>query len=152
LLGNATEKTEARFWDLEGRETRDPLPHNCMALAVAFSPDGRMLLTGHWDFKARLWDLKGPKDPVGLEHDAPVRWVASPDGKPRPPGSLDGPVRFGDLTGRLPSPPLRHGGLVSAVAFDANTKAALVGVSAENASRLWDLAPESRNGMANPKD
>jgi WD40 repeat protein/serine/threonine protein kinase len=152
LYGNATEKTEARFWDLDGHETGDRLLHDCVALAVTFSPDRTKLLTGHWDFKARLWNLESPKDPKVLSLDAPVISVAfSPDGKTLLTGSFDGTVRFWDLTGRLLSPPLRHDGLVQAAAFDATGRTALVGIRAANASRLWELAPSFHNGLSDTK-
>jgi WD40 repeat protein len=35
-------------------------PHQGIVLAVAFSPDGRMALTGSWDGAARLWAVPRP--------------------------------------------------------------------------------------------
>jgi WD40 repeat protein len=50
---------------------------------VAFSPDGKTVLTGSHDKTARLWDA-GTGKPIGapLQHQGPVVAVAfSPDGK-----------------------------------------------------------------------
>jgi WD40 repeat protein len=124
-----------------------------MALSVAFSPNRTHLLTGHWDFKARLWRLESAEDPVVLPHDAPVNTTAfSPDGKTVLTGSYDGTVRLWDLTGRPLAPPLRHRSLVSAASFGAKGGTALVGVHGKNASRLWDLAPGLHDGPAGVKD
>ena len=80
-----------------------------MASVVAFSPEGTKLLTGHGDFKARLWDLTRSHEPVELQHDGPI--VAadfSPDGKTFVTGAYDGSARVWDATGRLVVPTLRR--------------------------------------------
>ena len=146
LFGNATEKAEARFWDLKGRETRAPLEYPCIAHAVTFSPDGTKLLTGHFDFKARLWDLAARHEPVVLQHEAPVWRVAfSPDGKILLTGASHGTVRLWDLSGRLLGSPLRQGHHLEAALFSPDGKSVLVG-SRGNAARLWDLAVGGRAG------
>ena len=118
---DATEKSEARFWDLDGRPLREPIAHPCMASAVAFSPDGTKLLTGHADFKARLWDLTAPREPVEFQHDGPIVAAAfSPDGQTLVTGAYDGSARVWDSTGRLVVPPLRRFHMVEAAAFSAD--------------------------------
>jgi uncharacterized coiled-coil protein SlyX len=59
------------------------LMHDSQVNAVAFSPDGRTVLTGSSDQTARLWDAATGK-PIGepLRHDGSVSAVAfSPDGR-----------------------------------------------------------------------
>jgi WD40 repeat protein len=141
---DATEKSEARFWYLDGRPSREPLAHPCMASAVAFSPDGTKLLTGHPDFKGRLWDLTRSHEPVELQHDGPI--VAadfSPDGKTFVTGAYDGSARVWDATGRLVVPTLRRFHMVEAAAFNASGTSLLVGIRG-NLAWVWDLAPGSR--------
>jgi len=143
---DATEKSEARFWDLNGRPLREPIAHPCMASAVAFSPDGTKLLTGHADFKARLWDLTAPREPVEFQHDGPI--VAggfSPDGFALVTCAYDGSARVWDATGRLLVPPLRRFHMVDAAAFSPTGRSLLIGVRG-NIAWMWDLAPGSRTG------
>ena len=58
--------------------------HTGYVRSVAFSPDGRYVLTGSWDNTARIWDLTNPTaEPVVLEgHTDGITSVAfSPDGR-----------------------------------------------------------------------
>src|SRR5262249_8063599 len=154
LWAKGTEKVEARFWDLDGREIRPPLEHPCMAQAAAFSPDGTRLLTGHPDGKARLWNLAAFQEPLILQHEAPVMTVAfSQDGKTMLTGSADGTVRVRDLSGRLLHQPLRHGHQVHKAQFSPDGKSILVGIGAEgDQSRLWDLAAPAGAAAAESRD
>ena len=141
LWGNASERVEARFWDLRGHEVRPSLAHACIAISVAFSPDGKTLATGHWDRTALLWNLAAEKEPVVLQHEGPVATVAfSHDGKALLTGAFDGAVRIWDTNGRILGPPLRQGHLVDTAVFDPNDKSVLVATRG-NVARVWDLAP-----------
>jgi WD40 repeat protein/serine/threonine protein kinase len=142
--GNSTEKVEAHFWDLDGREIRKPLEHPCMTPAVAFSPDKTKLLTGHWDYKARLWNLAAPQEPIVMQLQGPILCVAfSPDGQTLATGSANCSVQLWDLKGRPLGPALRQGQQVRAVEFSADGKSLLVIVRG-NTARLWDLAASAR--------
>src|SRR5262249_51331943 len=83
-----------------GRPLGPPLAHQGAVWAVAFSPDGKSVLTGSDDRTARLWDA-ATGQPLGppLAHQGPVRAVAfSPDGKSVLTGSWDKTARLWDVS------------------------------------------------------
>ena len=77
-------KGEAQLWDAAtGKPIGRPLPHRNDVVAVAFSPDGKRIVTGSMDQTARLWE-----PPAGNRSERrsciPQRSAAvafSPDGK-----------------------------------------------------------------------
>ena len=80
--------------------------------AVAFSPDGNVLVTGNDNGTAQLWDVT-TRQPIGSPLNGgtgPVDSVAfSPDGKTLATGDRDGTVRLWDVTTRrqIRQPPQR---------------------------------------------
>src|SRR5208282_2343888 len=83
--------------------TRQPIGspqkrHSDRVRGVAFSPDGRIFLTGSTDKTAQLWDAVTVQ-PIGrpLQHQGPVVAVAfSPDGKTFLTVSSDSTVKLWD--------------------------------------------------------
>ena len=79
--------------------------------SAAFSPKGRLLLTGGAAGKATLWTRRGPKDVERTPHDrAPILSVAfSNDGKRAVTARADGTAQVVDVaSGRAVGPPLRN--------------------------------------------
>ena len=130
------------------------LTHRAEVTAVAFSPDGKTLLTGSWDTTARLWDAAtGRPLSSPLRHRAGLRSVAfSPDGKTLLTGCRDGMVRLWDrVTGQPIGPDWRQQGQVSAVAFSPDGKTLLIGDESGVAwiQPLADELPDDLEYVAN---
>jgi WD40 repeat protein len=137
-----------RLWRARtGWALGEPLPHPAPVCASAFSPDGRIALTGcgtqdQATGQARLWDV-ATGQPRGLPwpHPAEVTAVAfSPDGKTALTGCADWNCRLWDVaTGRLLGKPLRHGAEVYAVAFSPDGRTVVTGCH-DSRVQLWDVA------------
>jgi len=123
--------------------------HDSPVDAAAFSPDGKIVVTGGDDRTARLWDA-ATGQPIGqpLHHPATVFAVAySPDGKTVLTGCADGAARLWDVaTGQPVGTPLRHEGEVMAVAYSPDGRSILTG-STDKMARLWDAATFSPIGQ-----
>jgi WD40 repeat protein len=130
----------ARFWDAATGQARgDPLPHQDRVHLVAFSPDGKTVLTGSFDHAARLWDA-ATGEPLGspLQHQDRVwAFAFSPDSRTVLTGSADRTARFWDAgTGKPVGPPLGHHGIVCAAAFSPDGRTAATG-SLDGTARCW---------------
>lgn len=95
-----------RLWD---RATGKPFfefegPEQKAVTAVAFSPDGRILLTGGRDGIVRLWEIVSGKECARFSgHDGRILCVVfAPDGRTAVSGSTDASVLVWDVTGRAP--------------------------------------------------
>ncbi|MEQ8385349.1 MAG: hypothetical protein RH949_23610 [Coleofasciculus sp. A1-SPW-01] len=117
---------------------RNQLQHQGRVNAVAFSPDGKQLLTSSFDGTARLWDNQGNliKELTGHQ-DSVIAVAISPDGKQLLTGSGDNTARLWDNQGNLINELTGHQNLVIAVAFSLDGKQILTG-SGDYTARLWD--------------
>lgn len=107
--------------------------------SVAFSPDGKSILTGSYDKTARLCDLQGNVLQVFKGHEGTIRSVAfSPDGKNILTGSADSTACLWDLKGGLLKVFKGHKGPIYSVAFSPDGGSILTG-SGDNTARLYDL-------------
>jgi WD40 repeat protein/tRNA A-37 threonylcarbamoyl transferase component Bud32 len=148
---------EVRLWRSEtGRALGTPLAHPAPVWAVAFSPGGRMLLTGSEDSQARFF-LVATGAPIGrpLVHEGLVRAVAfSPDGKVAMTTSAGGGAYQAARLWELPAEtalarPLMQRGRITALAYSPDGRYLLTG-AADPVARLWDLADGTTTACALP--
>jgi WD40 repeat protein/serine/threonine protein kinase len=125
----------ARLWQLS--ETAEPkeirqFPHRAVVGAVAFRPDGKVLLMGSNDGLARFWDCQDGK-PLGrpLPHRGAVKAVAfHPSEKVALTGDGDGAARrWKTEPDQFPLRSLPQPGVVYALAYHPRGEAVLTGVS-----------------------
>jgi WD40 repeat protein len=119
--------------------------HRDTVTSVAFSPDGRRVMTGSSDHTARVWDLSGltPAATVLEGHRGRVTSVAfSPDGRRVATGSQDNTGRVWDLSRATPAAIVLEGhrDWVGSVAFSPDGRRVVTG-SSDGTARVWETPP-----------
>jgi WD40 repeat protein len=136
------------MWDIQGNPVGQPFQgHESWVNSVAFSPDGKLIVSGSGDNTLRMWDIQG--NPVGQPfqgHEnsvysvafSPVRAAFSKGvGKLIVSGSRDNTVRLWDIEGNPVGQPFQgHESSVYSVAFSPDGKLIVSG-SRDNTVRLW---------------
>jgi WD40 repeat protein len=144
-------------WNLRGWEHRylwtrinakQTLQHAGAVQGVAFSPDGKRVLTGCRDSTmARIWDTQTGRELLSVRHGVAIRGVAySSDGTRFITGAGDvnqpGEAKVWDAqTGRLLLTLKAHASWVLSVAFSADSKRIVTGdgdVFSPGAAKVWD--------------
>ncbi|CAL9439660.1 hypothetical protein SUDANB95_02204 [Actinosynnema sp. ALI-1.44] len=147
LVATAHLDRTVRLWELTGPHPRELAVlrgHTGPVVTVAFTPDGRTLLSAGFDRTVRLWDVPGP---VLGGHEAGIAAAAfAPGGRTLATGSGNGVLRLWDTTDpRRPRPLARltpTTSVINAVAFDP-TGALLAVASLDRTVRLWDVRGRS---------
>lgn len=85
---------------LSGQVVRLLKGHQSVILSLAFSADGRRLVSGSADKTARIWDIASGQSPYTLSghHDAIYAVAFSPDGRLAVTGSDDDTLKLWDST------------------------------------------------------
>jgi len=122
--------------------------HNNWVLSVAFSPDGRRLVSGSADTKLILWDVTAG-EAIGAPlsgHTSSVQSVAfSPDGTLIASAGPDTQILLWDAsTGERIGEPLKgHVGLITCVAFSPDGTR-LASSSDDGTIRIWDVSTQEQ--------
>jgi WD40 repeat protein len=144
---------EVRVWDVEtGKDVCPPLRHPAELRALAFSGDGRYLLTGSVDHQARLWDLaNGQLVGEPMKHEREVSSVAfHPNGGVLLTSSMDRTARRWDSrTGAALKFPLHHPEDVFQAVYSPDGKLIATGCR-DKFLRWWDASQGRTVGPALP--
>ncbi len=106
---------------------------------VAFSPDGRLILTGGFGGTAQLWQVATGNLLANLPHGSSVRAVAfRPDGRLALTGSTDRTARLWEVPSGKPLVTLTHPLQVNAAVFSPDGRTVLTG-SSDKPARLWEV-------------
>jgi WD40 repeat protein len=137
-LASTGDDDKARLWDVATRRTIGE-PMSGFA-SVAFSPDGRILITDD-TMGIHVWNVSDHRSLRVLKSGNTQRVVFSPDGKMLAAAGFDGTVRLWNLaSGEQVGNPLKgHSRYVADVAFSPDGKL-LASVGTESFIRLWDVA------------
>jgi WD40 repeat protein len=137
-----------QLWDAAtGKPASDPLPDTGRITKLAFSPDGKTLLTacrreGAESAEGRLWDAATGK-PIGvpLEDVGNSAFLFSPDGQTIATSRWSGTTaRLWDArSGHPRGAPLQHQARVNSVAFSPDSHIVVTG-SWDRTARLWETA------------
>jgi WD40 repeat protein/predicted Ser/Thr protein kinase len=150
----AGEDPAAFLWDTTGK-LLGRLKHYGMDRKIgdaAFSPDGKLVLTGSYDGTARLWNsaTAGPHTvldpatssprPVVLSHPGAIAAVTfSPDSKRVVIAGANQSARVWTVSGQPRGQPMQHEGGITSIAFSPDGKTILSG-GWDQTARLWDAA------------
>ncbi len=140
----------ARVWEVETGAEVTHLAHEDVVRAVAFSPDGRRIVSGGLNQCAigvmcergiaRVWDLATGKEIAHMLHADGVDAVAfSPDGHWVVSGSYDGAVIVWDAANGIEISRIRHEYTVGAVSFSPDGRQVISG-SLDGAVIVWEAA------------
>jgi WD40 repeat protein len=134
---------KVQLWDLATRQpVGRPLQQSWAIRAIAFSPDGRQVVTGASDGLAGLWEVRTGRLKGLFRGHTPMKTVQtvafSPDGKVVLTASLDRTVRLWDpATLRPLMLPLPHPKYVLAAAFSPDGGLVATGCF-DHKAYLWD--------------
>jgi WD40 repeat protein/serine/threonine protein kinase len=130
-----------KVWDTEGKELLTlSLPRKTMALAI--SPDGKIIAVGFADNTVRLYDAAtGNEKRVLSGHSSGIRGLAfSPDGKRLLSGAFDQSVKLWDAETGEEVLTLAHGlDVIESVGFSRDGHKIVV--ASDEAVRVWDAVP-----------
>lgn len=142
VLARGDQQTRCIIYSVESSKELHSWTVPSNRTCTAFSPDGRLVVTGHSDGTVRFWEVADPRKPAIVDHRGRVGGVTfSPDGSLLAVGTWYGEARIYDTATRSQVGILRgHTTGIHAVQFSPDGKRLATGGSAGESVKLWDLA------------
>jgi WD40 repeat protein len=127
------------LWDTAEGQLLCRIPQPCWVTAVAFSPDGRTVVSGHDDGSVRFWDVRSQRLTGDIPaHPKAVSAIAfTPDGGRVATAGEDRVVRVWDADSHKPLAELRsHTDRIPALTWSADGSL-LVSAGWDTSARVW---------------
>ncbi len=148
LLAVATESNAVHLWDIRNRNRVGDLAHDGAVNSVAFSPDGRYLVSASDDMSVRVWEIPSsqPSQPPLaprlsfklMDAESFSSAAFSPDSSRIVTGSRDQTAQVWNVSTREKTGVvLRHGDAVYSASFSPDGCCILT-ASRDRTARLWD--------------
>ena len=156
-IATAGDDHAARLWNLDTGQSVTLAGHQDALRSIAFSPDGRTLVTGSDDATAILWDTTDPErahqlgPPLG-GYGSTVHAVAfSPDGSLLATGSDDQTLRLWSIADRMApalvgNPIEAHDAPIWSLAFSGDGSR-LATASWDGTAKIWSLTDPARPAL-----
>ena len=131
LIASAGGDNSVKLWDLANDVVTTLGSHNNKVNSIAFSPDGKRLVSGSDDSYLKLWDVQAKRHLTTLTHStdrfrSQIKAVAfSPDGQKIATAGIH--VKIWDIYTLREIMTIRHGEWIFAVAFSSDGKYLAIG-------------------------
>ncbi len=142
VVASGGDSGAVKLWDLRDDTVTTLEYHSDIVNAVAFSPDGQLLVSGSDDYTCKLWNVPLKQFISTFEHindrsRSQIKDVVfSPDNKLIATAGVD--VKLWDVSSLTEIGTLEHGGWVLAIAFSSDGK--LLATGDENGQvNVWDI-------------
>ena len=143
LIASAGGHNTIKLWDLRDNTVKDLTGHTDKVNSVAFSPDGKLLMSGSEDSTIKIWDVSQGQniethEPITIRMPFPVHTVAfHPDGQLL--ATSGGHVKILDITSQTEIAMLQHDDWVWTLAFSIDGSYLATDDGTGTTVKVWDI-------------